>query len=154
MIKIFHKLKDKIIEFLKQGATPHELALAISLGIVIGMFPVQGITTVLCTLIAVIFRLNLVLIQLANYLSIPFMMIMIIPFYVLGNTLFSNSEFHWSVHELLFLFKTDLWGAIAELSWSILYAILVWLMFAPIGMIIIYFISVRIIKRSLSQVSR
>ena len=154
MIKILYKLKNTLLEFLKQGITPHELALAISLGMIIGMFPVQGITTFLCILISIIFRLNLVVIQLANYLSIPFMMFMIIPFYVLGNLMFSTGEFHWGVYELLNFFETDFLGALRALSWSILYAILVWLIFAPIGMIITYIISVRIIKRLLPQINR
>jgi hypothetical protein len=153
MIKTFHKLKNKLPEFLQQGATPHELALAIALGMVIGMFPVQGTTTVICTLIAVIFRLNLVVIQLANYLSIPLMMIMIIPLYVVGHELFNSGAFHWGVEELLNLFNTDFWGAISLLSWSVLYAIIVWLFFAPIGMLIIYLISVNIIKRTFSHTS-
>jgi uncharacterized protein (DUF2062 family) len=153
VINILKKTREALIGFLKQGATPHELALAISLGIVIGMFPVQGTTTFICTVIAVIFRLNLVVIQLANYLSIPLMMIMIIPFYVSGNFLFDSGEFQWGVQELLNLFENDFWAAIRLLSWFILYAIIAWLIFAPIGVFIIYFVSVNIIKRSLTNIS-
>jgi len=151
--KIFHKLKNTVIDFLKQGSTPHELALAISLGVIIGMFPVQGITTLICTLIAIIFRLNLVVLSLANYLSIPLMLLTLIPFYVLGHEWFSNSTFHWGVDELLNLFESDFWGAISELSWSIVYAVFVWLIFVPIGMLILYFISIVVIKRSITKTS-
>jgi uncharacterized protein (DUF2062 family) len=154
VIKTFQKLKTALFEFLKQGATPHELAMAISIGIVIGMFPLQGITTFICIIIAVIFRLNLVVIQFANYLSIPLMMIMIIPFYVLGHKLFNSGEFLWGVQELLNLFDNDFWGAVSLLSWSILYAILVWVIFAPVAVLIIYMITIKTIKRSLSQTSR
>jgi uncharacterized protein (DUF2062 family) len=45
--------------------------MAISLGVIIGMFPVQGTTTIICTLVSILFRLNLVVLQLANYLSFP-----------------------------------------------------------------------------------
>ena len=154
MRTIFHKLKNTVIDFLNQGSTPHELALAISLGVIIGMFPVQGITTLICALIAIIFRLNLVVLSLANYLSIPLMLITIIPFYVLGHDWFSNSTFHWGVDELLNLFETDFGAAMSELSWSILYAVLVWIIFLPIGMLIIYYISINIIKRFDTQASR
>lgn len=154
MKKIFRKLKNILIDFLKQGATPHELALAISLGMIIGMFPVQGITTFICIFISIIFRLNLIVLQLANYLSIPLMMIMIVPFYVLGNLLFSTTEFQLGVYELLNFFETDFLGALSKLLWSILYAVIVWLMFAPIGMLLIYSISVGIIKRLLPQINQ
>jgi uncharacterized protein (DUF2062 family) len=135
-----------IREFLYQGATPHELALAISMGVVIGMFPVQGTTTLICMFVAVLFRLNLVVIQLANYISFPLMMVMIIPFYSMGNLLFNKGGKLWNADELILLFRNDLLAAVTELSWSIGFAVVVWLMFAPAGLLIIYLISLKILK--------
>lgn len=144
---MYFQLKRTLRDFLVQGATPHELALAISLGVIIGMFPVQGTTTLICTFAAIIFRLNLVAIQLANYLSFPLMMLTIIPFYTIGNMMFNKSEFRWKFEELFQLLRNDLWAAVTELSWSVGYAVVVWLIFAPAGLLIIYFISLKILKR-------
>jgi hypothetical protein len=144
---MYRRLLQTVREFLVQGANPHELALAIALGVIIGMFPVQGTTTLICTLVAILFRLNLVVIQLANYISFPLMMVMLVPFYTIGHSLFHRGTFRWDFNELILLFQTNFWTAIKELSWSVGYAVLIWLLFAPVGILIIYFISLKVIRR-------
>jgi len=141
------KLYHNIHKFLQQGTSPSELAATIAIGVIIGVFPVYGTATLICTLIAIIFRLNLVVIQLANYLSFPLLVITMIPFYKLGNILFSESGFNWEFYELVNYFKTDFFQALQELSLTIGYAAVVWLFFAPFGFIILYWISYPIIKR-------
>ncbi|MGD8948490.1 MAG: DUF2062 domain-containing protein, partial [Desulfobacterales bacterium] len=55
--------RKKIIEplngFLRQGLSAKKLTLCLALGITIGTFPVLGMTTILCTLAALIFKLNM-----------------------------------------------------------------------------------------------
>ncbi len=141
------KLYHHILKFLQQGTSPSELATTIAIGVIIGVFPVYGTATVICTLIAIIFRLNLVVIQLANYLSFPLLIITMIPFYKLGNALFGQSEFNWNFYELMTYFRADFLQALQELSLAIGYAAVIWLFFAPIGFIVFYWISYPIIKR-------
>ena len=147
MNKTYNRLLNTLYEFLKQGISPQELALAVALGVTIGMFPVQGTTTLICILVSLVFRLNIVVIQLANYLSIPLMMVMLVPFYTIGHHLFSRSPFTWNLEQLMLLFKHDFVGALTQLSWSIGYAVLTWLILAPLATVIIYFIALRILKR-------
>lgn len=147
MKKTYDRFIKTLYEFLKQGISPHELALAVALGVTIGMFPIQGTTTLICILVSLLFRLNIVVIQLANYLSIPLMMVMLVPFYTIGHHLFSNSPFDRNMEEIMLLFQHDLVGALTELSWSIGYAVLAWLILAPLATAIIYFIALRILKR-------
>jgi len=144
---IYRRLIQTVKDFLNQGATPHDLALAIALGVIVGMFPVQGTTALICTLIAVLFRLNLIIIQLANYLSFPLMMLMLVPFYTIGHSLFNKGSFEWTFNEMIRLFQTNFWAGVSELSWSIGYAVLVWLLFAPVGILILYIISIKVIRR-------
>jgi hypothetical protein len=75
------------------------------------------------------------------------MILMLVPFYSMGHVLFSKSDFRWNVEELILLFQNNFWAAVTELSWSISYAVAVWLIFAPAGILIIYLISLKIIKR-------
>ena len=147
MKNIYRRLIQIVKDFLNQGATPHDLALAIALGVIVGMFPVQGTTALICTLIAVLFRLNLIIIQLANYLSFPLMMLMLVPFYTIGHSLFNKGSFEWTFNEMIRLFQTNFWAGVSELSWSIGYAVLVWLIFAPVGILILYIISIKVIRR-------
>jgi uncharacterized protein (DUF2062 family) len=55
-----------LIDLLRQGISPKKLALTIALGFWLGVTPVLGSTTILCTLAAVALRLNLPAIQLVN----------------------------------------------------------------------------------------
>ena len=46
------------IQLLRQGVSPEKIALTIALGIILGITPVLGSTMLLCTLAAIVFRLN------------------------------------------------------------------------------------------------
>jgi uncharacterized protein (DUF2062 family) len=74
---------------LKQGMTPRKLALTCALGAVIAVFPVYGSTTLICFLVAVALRLNVVVIQAVNWLLAPLQLALIIPFMQGGIYLFS-----------------------------------------------------------------
>lgn len=151
--KIYNRLLQTLLDFLKQGKSPRELALAIALGVTIGLFPIQGTTTLICIAISLIFRLNLVVIQLANYLSMPLMIAMLVPMYSLGHRFFNTGPYAWKVDEILLLFQHDFLGTLGQLSWSVLYATFMWLILAPFMGGIIYFLSLRIIKRMKFKVS-
>jgi uncharacterized protein (DUF2062 family) len=77
-------MKRKEIAWLRQGISPPRLALTLALGFAIGCFPVMGIPTALCALLAVAFRLNLPAIQAANYVVMPLQVALIVPFVRLG----------------------------------------------------------------------
>ena len=47
---IYRKLVQPFIDLLKQGVTPEKIALTVALGITLGVTPVIGSTTMLCTL--------------------------------------------------------------------------------------------------------
>ena len=48
-----------LIAQLKQGVTPEKLALTVALGLVLGIFPILGATTLLCGAAAIALRLKL-----------------------------------------------------------------------------------------------
>ena len=80
--------KDKIVlsfyKLLKQGLSPVKLALVIALGMTLSVFPVLGTTTLICTLVALLFHLNLPAIQFSNYAAFPLPIILFFPFLKLG----------------------------------------------------------------------
>ena len=77
---IYRKLIQPFIELLKQGVSPEKLALTIALGVSLGVTPVIGSTTMLCTLAAVTLRLNLPAILLVNGLVYPLQIALLVPF--------------------------------------------------------------------------
>ena len=68
--------------------SPEKIALTIALGVVLGVTPVLGSTTLLCTAAALLLRLNLPAIQLVNGVTYPLQFVMLIPFYRLGAWMF------------------------------------------------------------------
>jgi uncharacterized protein (DUF2062 family) len=77
-------IKQKITVWLRQGISPGRLALTLALGFAIGCIPVMGVTTALCVVAALTLRLNLPIIQAANWSAMPLQLILLVPFVRLG----------------------------------------------------------------------
>ncbi len=134
-----YKIWIPILGFLKQGITPEKLSLTMVFGVVFGIFPIIGITTVLCLLSALIFRLNKPAILLINISLYPLQILLIIPFISLGEMIFGYSFVPFSFNEVLAMFKEDWIYAIQHLWLQTLLGILAWLIISiPISFIIYY----------------
>ena len=72
---------------LRQGMAPRRLALCVAIGIVVGNIPLFGTSTLLCAAIAIVARLNLPAIQLAQAAMAPTQLLLIVPFVRLGEWL-------------------------------------------------------------------
>ncbi|WP_082662217.1 DUF2062 domain-containing protein [Terracidiphilus gabretensis] len=77
-------LKTQIERIMRQGISPRRLALTLALGFALGCIPVIGIPTALCAMVALLFRLNLPVMQAANYIAMPFQLALIVPLARLG----------------------------------------------------------------------
>ena len=143
------KLVKPLIGFLKQGMTPERLALSVSLGFVFGLIPVVGVTTLICLLVALAFRLNVAAIQLINYLVYPLQLLLIIPLINLGSNILNVNPIPYSISELVDLVKNDFFLALKQLWLAHLMGLFAWLIIVvPIGVII--FISMRIVFRKMA----
>ncbi len=95
MNNVYNNFKSKILTIFTYGLTPYQLALTVSLGVTFGLFPFIGVTSILCFVFAFIFRLNVVVIQLVNWIVAPLQLLMLVPFYQLGqfvNTFFTDTK--------------------------------------------------------------
>ena len=115
---IRQKIRDPFIMLLKQGISPRKLALSVTFGILIGIIPVFGITTVLCALVAYFLRLNMITIQLANWLVYPLQFLFYIPFLKTGEWIFENPEIPISVTSLVQMIREN-WFHCKNLAWHI-----------------------------------
>lgn len=148
----FQKISDwkvvrMVLDLLKQGMTPEKIALCVALGVSIGIFPVLGTTTALCTAVVFIFKVNFPLIQLVNYLVYPLQLILILPFIRCGETLFRTEPIPLSVPRMLEMFKNDFFGAIQSLWVVTLHAVAVWLIAGPLLAAALYFVIKPLITR-------
>jgi uncharacterized protein (DUF2062 family) len=135
-----NKLTRHILELLKQGITPHKIALATALGALLGIAPVLGTTIVSCTVAALALRLNLVLIQIVNNLVYPLQLLLLIPFVQAGQWLFRQPPLPLSVSQIVAMVKADFWGSIVALWSYTWHGAVAWLLFSAIAGPIIYFL--------------
>lgn len=101
------RIVSPIKALLNQGLNPDSLALCLAIGFVLGLFPVFGVTTLLCALIAAALRLNQVAIQVANYCGYPLQFILFIPFIRLGEYLFGLERISVNPADIFMLAKSN-----------------------------------------------
>jgi uncharacterized protein (DUF2062 family) len=134
----FHrKIVRPVVDLLRQGITPEKIALSIACGLILGIFPALGWTTLLCFLAAVIFQLNLPAVQLVNYFVYPLQLLLLIPFIRAGEILFHSARMPLSLTQILALIKTDAGHAIRVLWVATVHAVAVWALIAPLSIYVI-----------------
>ncbi len=131
---------DPLLDLLKQGLSPSQLALTIALGVAFGLVPVLGATTVLSTFVALRLRLNVAAMLLVSHLLSPVQLLLIIPLLRLGARLLIKGHGpELTLEKLKYLFANDLVGA-AQLLWQAsLGALLIWaLAMVPLGLLLFF----------------
>ncbi|MEW6108229.1 MAG: DUF2062 domain-containing protein [Nitrospirota bacterium] len=69
---MFRKYKNLVINLMRKGMSPTEIAIAVSLGNFIGILPFLGLHTVIALGAAYILRLNIAVVFLGTQISNPF----------------------------------------------------------------------------------
>ncbi len=141
------KFIKPIIDLLNQGITLQKIVLSIAIGATLGVIPVPGVTTILCTIAAILFRLNLPAIQLVNYLVYPLQIILLIPFYRAGEFVFNAEPLSLSASQVAGMIKEDVLAAIKFLWDTTLHAVVIWCILAPILVAILYYLLLPLVKR-------
>lgn len=152
MQKIFQLFKTKIIQIFTYGLSPLQLALTLSFGITLGLFPFIGLTSILCFIFAFIFRLNWVVIQLVNWVVSPLQLIMLVPFYQMGNyfnmKLFNNNI---AKIEIDILGKNEFLQKIIVIINSQILAIIGWFFICIPLTLFLHFMSLFLYKKYLNR---
>jgi uncharacterized protein (DUF2062 family) len=151
---VMKRIKNKIIAFLKQGMTPHDLAFALALGVALGTFPVVGTTTLLCTAASVLLRLNLPAIQSVNWAVSPLQLTLLIPFFRLGSAIFGSSAVTVSLAALITMMQTDPIGTISKFFIVTLHGIGAWALVAPPTAVLVFILALPLISRLQMQYIR
>ncbi len=144
------RLIEPILELLRQGVTPEKIALSLAFGLALGIFPVLGVSTVLCTVVAIVLRLNLPAIQIVNYLASPVQLVLIIPFVRVGEHLLGLAPQPLSISEGFRLMAIGVLHAVVVLWDAILHAALGWIVIGPVLIVVLY----RLFKPVLARAAR
>jgi hypothetical protein len=71
-MKYMSTIKDYILRFSKKGLTPHEISLAVAVGIFVAFIPLFGSHTLTAIALASLFRVNTLIVLLGTQISNPF----------------------------------------------------------------------------------
>lgn len=137
-------------DLLKAGLTPEKLALSIVLGVVLGVVPVIGATTILCGIAAAVLGLNQPVIQSVNYFVYPLQLALIIPFIRAGEWVFDAPRLRLTAAEIAAAVTRDPLGAIDALWHVLLKAMVAWLAFGLVASAVGYPPLVALLRRAAS----
>ena len=139
-INMFKKITSVIVEQIKKGVTPEKLSQSVITGIIVGINPYLGSTTVLSAVVATKLKLNHVVTQTVNYLVYP-LQILMLPVYIktvglifdVGDTPIRPDLIYKEFMEApsVFVMKYGLIGFYAFFVWAVL-GFLIYFIFYPI----------------------
>ena len=148
------RLLEPLLTLLRQGVSPRRLALCVAIAIVVGNIPILGVSTIVCTLIALVFRLNLPAIQLVQAAMAPTQILLIIPFVRLGEWLVRAPPQAVSIRAGLALMSQGVWYAAVVLRNAIFHAGLAWGLIAPFGIYLLHRLLTPVFERMAAQIRR
>ena len=127
------KVLRPLLRQLRGGVSPRRLAWSLALGIVIGINPSVGITTVLVVLLAWAFGLNQIASQIGAQAVAPFHLLLFIPFIELGVHLFHTRRLPMDRRQLEHLSHHP-WRLIRDIWQWEWHALLVWGVVAAVAL--------------------
>lgn len=121
-----------LLRVLRGGVTPKRLAWSLALGMVIGINPSVGVTTVIIIALAWMFGLNQLASQIGAHIVAPLHLLLFLPFIQLGVYLFHTRRLpvtrkqleHMSHHPLHMVREIWQWELHALLVWAVLALVL------------------------------
>ncbi len=142
------RIVGPVFALLRQGVAPERIALGLACGAIIGVFPVLGTTTVLCTLVALALRLNLVAVHAVHFAMTPVQLLLIIPFVRVGEAVAEAPRQPLSITAGLELISHGAWHATVVLWGAIVHAVIGWLLLGPLALFLLYVVLRRVIVRA------
>ncbi|MDB5972636.1 MAG: hypothetical protein JWQ90_5086 [Hydrocarboniphaga sp.] len=126
-----------VIEQLRRGITPHQLALTFAVASVLSLFPVLGTTTLLCIIVGTLMKLNHPLMQLVNYLMTGLQLLLLLPLWKAGEWL-GAPHLSLSFEELKTRFDAAPWQSTRDFGEILLGGIGIWVLCAPVWIALVY----------------
>ncbi len=118
---------------LRRGATPERLAWSLAVGVVVGVNPLLGSTTLVALALAGVFRLNLVASQLGNHLMYPVELALFPMFVKVGSLLFATERLPLDGRALWERVRLHPWDTTRALWLWEWHALVVWAAFAAVA---------------------
>jgi uncharacterized protein (DUF2062 family) len=150
-LKIVESFKNKVLIPFRlvpaDGLTPEKIAFSITIGVVSGIFPVFGATTLLSMVLTVVFRQNILVVQSVQWLMAVFQVLLIVPFMQLGAFLMGRQIPHINIEQIKLAFQPGMIAGLKAIGVLHLYGIFTWcILVVPLGLFC-YFVLLPIFKK-------
>lgn len=136
------------------GASPRKLAWSIAVGIMIGINPLLGSTTILCLAAAFILRLNIAASQLGNHIVYPLELVLFIPFIHIGTRVFHTAPLPLSANSILAEARNSPLALIRQIWLWEYHALIVWAAFAVVAAPVIAISLTPLLHKLLKRIER
>jgi hypothetical protein len=121
---------------ISSGESVSKTAWTVALGFAIGLFPLIGVTTIVCVLLAGVLRLKQASIQVGNYAALPLQIILLIPCLRLGERITGAERFVFEPLKLLKSFPNVSETTAHAVVMAQLHMIEGWAVMAPVAFIL------------------
>ena len=143
-----------ILALLRMGATPRSLAWSIAVGLLIGINPIVGTTTLFCLAAAFSFRLNVVASQIANHAMFPLELALVVPFIKLGSRVFHTAAMPLSPHMFMQAARTAPIALTRQVWLWEWHALMLWAAIAVVAVPLIALTLIPLLERMLARIRR
>ncbi|WP_375418951.1 DUF2062 domain-containing protein [uncultured Hymenobacter sp.] len=147
------RLVQPLLDLLKSGLSPTQLALTVGLGVAFGLAPTIGLTTILSSATALRLRLNVAAMQLVVHVLSPLQLLLLVPLLRAGATVLGHGEEVQNLRlpTLKKLIADDGWGLLRLLWRAELGAVLIWAL-ASVPVVALLYVGLRpIFKKVLAR---
>jgi hypothetical protein len=151
---LYRRIALPILALLRLGATPEKLAWSIATGLLIGINPILGSTTLLCLAVAVVLRLNIAASQIGNHVVYPLQFLLVLPFIRIGSRLFHTEPIPLSASQLLHAAREHPFELIRRLWLWEWHAFVVWVVLAAVAVPLFALALTPLLRRLLVRVQR
>jgi len=131
-------LKVLLIRNIRLGRNPKTLSASVALGSVLGLFPIPGVATFMCIVVALVLRLNPVVLQAFNFAVYPLQIGMLGVYYALGNLWFGPIGALAEISRIPAMARQDLLAGLQSVSHIALPVIGAWFLTGPLIGLLLY----------------
>lgn len=140
-------LVGPVIAQLSRGTSPERLAWTIALGIVLGVFPIMGTTTLVCLSAGWLLRLNQAVLHVFRSVVYPLHLALILVFIRMGEQLHGVPLIQFSIPQLLSRFKADPLQFARDFGMAAWHGVTAWLLVAPVAVVLIKLVVLPLLRR-------
>ena len=143
-----------VVAQLTVGISPERIGWTIALGIVLGVFPIMGSTTLICLLVGWVLHLNQPVLHVFKTLVYPLHLALILVFIRLGERIYGVPLIAFSIPQMIVKFKADPVQFARDFGMAAWHGVSAWLLIAPVAAVLIKLAVMPVLRRMTASLER